>query len=73
VEVLSPVGTFPLHIQRARLREGSVSLDATLGAWRSEVRLGRSELPLAGAFAGILVLAFALGRSSASRSRNAGK
>jgi len=44
-----------------------------LGAWRSEVRLDRSELPLAGALAGILVLTFALGRWSASRPSNAGK
>lgn len=73
MQVLSPVGTFPLHIQRASLRDGAISLDAALGAWRSEVRLGRSELPLAGALAGILVLAFALGRLSASRPSNAGK
>jgi hypothetical protein len=73
VQVLSPVGTFPLRIKRPHMRDGSLSIDAALGAWRSEVRLERGDLPLAAAVTGILVFAFALGRLSASRSSGARK
>jgi hypothetical protein len=67
MEVLSPVGRFPLKLRSAGVADGAVTLRADLGAWRSEVRLGRDDLPLVGACVGSLVAAFVLGRMSAGR------
>jgi hypothetical protein len=67
MEVLSPVGRFPLRLRSAAVTDGGVTQRADHGAWRSEVRLGRDDLPLVGACLGSLVVAFVLGRASARR------
>ena len=65
MHVLSPVGTFPLRVQRARVEDGRVVIETAMGAWRSEVRLDRSDIPLVAGALGSLVMAFAFGRISA--------
>jgi hypothetical protein len=67
MEVLSPVGRFPLRLTSARLSEGRVHIRANMGAWRSEVRFGREDAPLVGACLGGLAVAFVLGRMTARR------
>jgi hypothetical protein len=67
MEVLSPVGRFPLKLRSASLASGRVKLRADLGAWRSEVFLGREDLPLVGGCVGCVAAAFVLGRVSARR------
>jgi hypothetical protein len=67
MEVLSPVGRFPLRLTSARLSEGRLRIAADMGAWRSEVRLGREDAPILGACLGGLAAAFVLGRMTARR------
>ena len=66
MQVLSPVGTFPLKITHASLRGRRPTFEAAMGAWRSEVTLDRGDLPLAAGALAALALAFAAGRLSAS-------
>ena len=65
MRVLSPVGTFPLRLTGARLKDGRPVLDTAMGVWRSEVSFELSDLPLAALAAGLLAAAFAAGRASA--------
>jgi hypothetical protein len=67
MEVLSPVGTFPLRMTSVKVKEGRLRIATELGVWRSEVVLGREDLPLLGACAGGLSALFLLGRTSARR------
>lgn len=62
MEVLSPVGRFPVKLEAAAFREGRVTLRSSMGAWRSEVRLGREDLPIAAGALAALLVAFAAGR-----------
>jgi hypothetical protein len=64
MEVVSPVGSFPLRLRSARIRDGKVRVNADMGAWRSEVGLGREDLPLVAACAAVLAVVFLLGRAS---------
>lgn len=70
MQVLSPVGTFPLRITRVRVHDGALAFDTAMGAWRSEVRLERRDTPLVALGAGVVALAFFLGRTT-SKSRGA--
>jgi hypothetical protein len=65
MRVLSPVGTFPMRLTGARLKDGRPVLDTAMGVWRSEVSFELSDLPLAALAAGLLAGAFAAGRASA--------
>jgi hypothetical protein len=65
MRVLSPVGRFPLHLHSVSLKEGRITVNAEMGVWRSEVQLGREDLPLIGAAMGALLGVFLLGRASA--------
>jgi len=67
VQVLSPVGAFPLRLVGARMKSGALVIEAAMGAWKSEIRLERSDLPLAGAAVAVLALAFAWGRASSRK------
>jgi hypothetical protein len=67
MQVQSPVGVFPLHVRRAVLKDGSVVIKTSMGAWESEVRMGREDLPLFASIAVIVGLAFLLGRSTRRR------
>ncbi len=62
MEVLSPVGRFPLRLGRPRLVEGRLSVPAEMGVWRSEVRIGSEDAPLLGLGLGGLAFAYWLGR-----------
>jgi hypothetical protein len=62
MQVISPVGAFPLRVQRARVEDGRIVIETAMGAWRSEVRLDRSDIPLVAGALGSLVVAFAFGR-----------
>lgn len=62
MEVLSPVGRFPLRMRRPRLFNGQLLVPAEMGAWRSEVRIGVEDAPLIGVGLASLALAFWLGR-----------
>jgi len=64
MKVLSPVGTFPVRVRGGGFRHGTLTIDASMGAWRSEVRLERADVPLLAAVAGLLVAVFAAGRAS---------
>ena len=64
MEVLSPVGRFPLRLGWPRIADRRLTLPATMGAWRSEVRIGSEDAPLVGAAVGGLALAYWLGRSA---------
>jgi hypothetical protein len=69
MRVLSPVGAFPLKLTGAHIEEHSTPVvDTAMGAWRSEVRFDRHDLPLFAAVAGLLVGVFLVGRLS-SRSK----
>ena len=65
MQVLSPVGTFPLRLQRARIDSKGLAIETEMGAWRSEVRLDRHDAALAAAVAGALALSFSIGRVTA--------
>lgn len=67
MRVLSPVGTFPMRLRGVRWGDGGPVIDAAMGAWRSQVRLERRDLPLVGAAIGIVAAAFFLGRLSLRR------
>jgi hypothetical protein len=65
MRVLSPVGTFPLRLTGARLKDGRPVLDMAMGVWRSEVTFEPGDLPLAGLGVILLAAAFTAGRASA--------
>lgn len=62
MQVLSPVGRFPLKITGLRLRNGPPAIRTEMGVWRSDVILERRDLPMIAAAAATLVAAFVLGR-----------
>lgn len=62
MQVRSPVGTFPVHITAARFGRRGLTLATSMGAWRSEIRLDRHDLPLLTGAAALLAGAYALGR-----------
>lgn len=64
MQVKSPVGVFPMRITRARLSRDGMRLDTAMGAWRSEVELDRSDVPLLATGVAALAAAFVLGRLS---------
>lgn len=68
MRVQSPVGTFPVRIVGAHLEGTTPCVDATMGVWRSEVRLEPRDVPLVGLALALLVSAFLAGRRSGSRS-----
>lgn len=67
MQVRSPVGVFPVHVTAARIGRDGVTLATSMGAWRSEIRLDRSDLPLVASGIGALAGAYALGRLTAAR------
>jgi hypothetical protein len=67
MRVLSPVGAFPLSVTGARLSRAGLVIDTAMGAWRSEVRVERRDLPLVALAAGTLAAAFTLGYSAGKR------
>ena len=67
MQVLSPVGAFPLRLQRARVDSKGIVIDTEMGVWRSEVRLDRGDALLAVAAAAALALSFTAGRVTAYR------
>lgn len=69
MRVLSPVGTFPMRLTGAHVKDGRPVLDTAMGVWRSEVIFEPADLPLALVAIGLIAGAFAAGRASASRSR----
>jgi hypothetical protein len=69
MRVLSPVGTFPLRLTGAHLKDGRPVLDTAMGVWRSEVIFEPGDLPLAALAIGLIAAAFAAGRASAPPSR----
>lgn len=69
MRVLSPVGTFPLRLTGARLERSGPVVDTAMGAWRSEVRLDRADVPVAAAAACLLAGAFLIGWASGHRTR----
>lgn len=62
MRVLSPVGTFPVRLTGARVERDGPVVEAAMGAWRSEVRLERADLPLLLAAGAVLAAAFMAGR-----------
>lgn len=66
MQVLSPVGTFPVKLTGVRVGPGGPRLQTAMGAWHSEVSVERADLPLLGAAAGALAVAFLLGRLTAN-------
>jgi hypothetical protein len=62
MQVLSPVGTFPLRFTGVHIKQRIPVIDTAMGAWRSELRLDRHDLPLAAAAVGVISTAFLLGR-----------
>lgn len=66
MQVLSPVGTFPLKVTGVRVAGGAPRVQTAMGAWHSEVTVEPRDLPLLAAAAGVLALTFALGRLSAT-------
>jgi hypothetical protein len=68
MRVLSPVGTFPLRLTGARLKDGKPVLDTAMGAWRSEVIFEAGDVPIAILAIGLIAVAFAAGRASAPSS-----
>jgi hypothetical protein len=69
MRVLSPVGTFPLRLTGAHVKDGRPVLDTAMGVWRSEVIFEPSDLPLAVLAIGLIAGAFAAGRASTPPSR----
>lgn len=67
MRVQSPVGSFPVRITGARLENGAPTLQTAMGAWRSEVKLDRADLPLLGLLVAALGGAFLLGRLTSPR------
>jgi hypothetical protein len=67
MEVLSPVGTFPMRVRSARVHGGRLRIGTEMGAWKSEVTIGREDAGLVAACVGGLVAAFLLGRSTGGR------
>jgi hypothetical protein len=65
MQVRSPVGTFPVHITAARIGRGGVTLATSMGAWRSEIKFDRQDLPLLAGGVALLAGAYALGRLTA--------
>jgi hypothetical protein len=65
MEILSPVGSFPVRITRVGIKQHHVALEARMGAWRSEVKLDRADMPLVGTALGIVALSFVAGRVTA--------
>jgi hypothetical protein len=66
MRVLSPVGTFPLSLKGIRLADGRPVVDTAMGAWRSEIRLDRHDVPLVAVAVGLIAASFLLGRVSRS-------
>jgi hypothetical protein len=62
VEVQSPVGTFPLRLSGVKIDSGGLRVRTTMGAWRSEVRLGREDAPMIAAVLGSWILTYLWGR-----------
>lgn len=73
MQVLSPVGRFPVTVDGVHIQDRRIVVKASLGAWRSEVTLERSDLPLVSvvlAVLGVVPLAtFGIGRWSTSSKR----
>jgi hypothetical protein len=69
MRVLSPVGTFPLRLTGAHVKDRRPVMDTAMGVWRSEVIFEPSDLPLAVLAIGLIAAAFAAGRASAPPSR----
>jgi hypothetical protein len=69
MEVLTPVGRFPLRIVGAHLAGDGLRVETRLGAWRSTIAFERADRPLAACAVAILAGAFLLGRASGRRSR----
>lgn len=69
MRVLSPVGTFPLRLTGAHVKDGRPVVDTAMGVWRCEVIFEPGDLPLAVLAIGLIAAAFAAGRASASPSR----
>ena len=67
MRVLSPVGTFPLRLTGARLKDGRPVLHTAMGSWQSEVMFEPGDLPLVLLAAGLLAGAFAAGRATAPK------
>jgi hypothetical protein len=67
MEVLSPVGSFPLRMRSVKVSGGRVRIRTELGVWRSEVVLGREDLPLLSAVAGAASALVLLGRFASRR------
>jgi hypothetical protein len=67
MRVLSPVGTFPLRFTGAHIERKGPVFDTAMGAWRSEVRLDRNDLPLIAAVCGAFVAVFLFGRACSRR------
>jgi hypothetical protein len=69
MRVLSPVGTFPVRLTGARVERDGPVIEAAMGAWRSEIRLEPSDLPLLLAAGAVLAAAFAAGRLTSVRAQ----
>ncbi len=67
MRVLTPVGTFPLHLAGVRVSDNRPVIDTAMGAWRSEIRFDRDDVLLVAAVLGVLAAAFAVGRASKRR------
>lgn len=67
MRVLSPVGTFPVRLTGARVERDGPVIEASMGAWRSEVRLEPADLPLLIAAAAALAAAFMAGRLTSAQ------
>ena len=71
MQVLSPVGRFAVNYHGLYIQDRRIVVRASLGAWRSEVTLERSDIPLISSilavFSALPLVTFCLGRRSASR------
>lgn len=59
MQALTPVGRFPVRLTGAHLGANGPVLDGSLGAWRTEVELERSDLAVM--VAALLALLVVLG------------
>ncbi len=46
MDVMSPVGRFPMRIRGMRVKRSGITVYADMGAWKSEAYLGRRDVPL---------------------------
>ena len=64
MRVQSPVGTFPVGVRRVRFTLRGPAIDASMGAWRSEVTFDRTDLPVAAMVLAAAALLVAAGRAT---------